>query len=134
MNLMSKVLIAGMISVSGFANAAAPSGVEGALEVPVNAGKVELKPYSKLSGGVVLNLDPSGAQSLSLKCHLGFGKVTMMVFLKGNALSQQLTGSVQNMEACAQELGQISEAVEQGASHIRIEVRTDHTLAISTSR
>jgi hypothetical protein len=83
---------------------------------------------------VVLNLDPVNSQSLSIKCHQGFGKVTMMVFLKGNSLSQQLTGSVESQEACEQELRVISEAVEQGAGTLRIEVRTNHTLGLATSR
>ncbi|WP_413294495.1 hypothetical protein ACLSU7_05180 [Bdellovibrio sp. HCB185ZH] len=134
MKLMGQVLLAGIVLFSGFANAASQAGVEGVLEIPVNAGQVELKAYSKISGGVVLNLDPVNSQSLSIKCHQGFGKVTMMVFLKGNALSQQLTGSVESQEACEQELRGISEAVLQGADTLRIEVRTNHTLGLATSR
>ncbi|WP_413574785.1 hypothetical protein ACLVWU_11200 [Bdellovibrio sp. HCB290] len=132
MNLMSKLMIVSVIAFSGAAQAGGSGPVEGVLEVPVQAGKVELKPLSKFSGGIFLNLEPAGAQTLRIKCHTSIGKTTLMVFFRGNLLSSQLTGTVDSMESCSQTLSGVAEAVEAGASSVRFEVHNDHTLTIST--
>ncbi|WP_413581825.1 hypothetical protein [Bdellovibrio sp. HCB288] len=135
MKLMSKFLILSFASCFAFSAQAArgTDGIEGVLEIPVHAGKVEMTEYSKLAGGIHLRLDPTGALGLHLKCHSGFGKTTLMVFFKGNLLSSQLTGSVDSMESCAQTLNTVAEAVQAGATVVRFEVHNNQTLKITTN-
>ncbi|MBO9668059.1 MAG: hypothetical protein J7501_14755 [Bdellovibrio sp.] len=128
MKLLAKVFVVGCVLATTIAQAE----VQGTIEIPVHPGQAQLKPASKLSGGVYLNLQPAGAQSLSLKCHQGLNKVSLMVFLKGSILSEQLIGAVDTMDSCVEELQKLNADIQNGANTIRIEVHGDHTLVLST--
>jgi hypothetical protein len=128
MKMIGQAVVVAMLAFAG----AAQAQVDGVIEVPVSPQKVELKESSKLSGGRFLTLGSAPQQSLSIKCHKGLGKVSLMVFLRGSILAQQLTGSVESMESCEQQLNKIASEVQAGAEALRIEVHADHTLAFTT--
>lgn len=128
MKIVGKAFIVAILAFSAVAQAQ----VDGVIEVPVNPSKVELKETSKLSGGRFLTLGSAPQQSLSIKCHKSIGKVSLMVFLRGNILAQQLTGSVENMESCENQLTKIASEVQAGAEVLRIEIHADHTLGFAT--
>lgn len=128
MKIVGKAFIVAILAFSAVAHAQ----VDGVIEVPVNPSKVELKEMSKLSGGRFLTLGSAPQQSLSIKCHKSIGKVSLMVFLRGNILAQQLTGSVENMESCENQLTKIASEVQAGAEVLRIEIHADHTLGFAT--
>ncbi|WP_413584430.1 hypothetical protein [Bdellovibrio sp. HCB274] len=134
MNLMSKILIVSMIAsaFTGLAHAGGKGAIEGALEVPVEAGNAELKTRTTFDTGFMLTLKPTGAQTLRIKCHAALGADKIFVFFSGNQLTSQLQGKIDSMESCAQTLSEISHAIEAGASSVRVEVHNDNTLSFST--
>ncbi|WP_413560859.1 hypothetical protein [Bdellovibrio sp. HCB209] len=133
MKSLRNALVLGIVMFAGFAQAASDKvAVEGVVEVPVAAGTAELTAYSKIAGGVTLTLDATGVQTLRLKCHQGIKGVSLYVFMRGNIMSEQLESKVENMQSCVEQLNKIASEVHDGANALRVEVRTDHTLGLST--
>ncbi|UYL09309.1 hypothetical protein B9G69_001825 [Bdellovibrio sp. SKB1291214] len=128
MKLIGQFLVVAVLAYSGMAQAQ----LDGVIEVPVSPGKAELKESSRISGGRFLTLGTAPQQSLNIKCHKGIGRISLMVFLRGNILAQQLSGPVDSMESCEHQLSKIAAEVQAGAEVLRIEVRSDHTLGFST--
>lgn len=81
------------------------------ISVPVVAGKVELT-NSVLNGGAFLNMKPVEG---------GSDKI----------FSTQLSGAVEGMSACLAGLEDVRQSMMEGADIVQIEVRSDHTLAVS---